>query len=183
MSARHSIPPQIEPPPLALLNDPIDFFFAEHFRQRTVCNLLEQLAAADPLDHAMAGEVLSFLRHDLPLHVQDEEEDLFPLLRLHCLPEDEIERVLAALTAEHAADCLTAKTIVSGLQHALRGKASVAIRARLRAAMREFARNERRHLALENAVMLPLARRRLTDRDLTRLTVQMWWRRRPVGPG
>ncbi|HMA14803.1 MAG: hemerythrin domain-containing protein [Bacteroidota bacterium] len=183
MSARHSIPPQIEPPALALLNDPIDFFFAEHFRQRTVCNLLELLAAAESLDQAMAGEVLSFLKHDLSLHVQDEEEDLFPLLRRRCLPEDAIERVLAALTAEHAADRLLAETMVSGLQHALRGKASVVSRTRLRAAMRDFARNERRHLALENAVMLPLARRRLTDRDLTMLTVRMWWRRRPVALG
>lgn len=39
------------------------------------------------------------------------------------------------------------------------------------------------HLALENAVMLPLVRRRLTDRDLTMLTVRMWWRRRPVALG
>lgn len=183
MSARHRTPPQIEPPALALLNDPIDFFFAEHFRQRTVCNLLEVLAKAEPLDRAMADEVLSFLKHDLPLHVQDEEEDLFALLRRRCLPEDGIEQVLATLSAEHAADRAMAETIVTGLQQVLRGRASVARRTRLRRAMRDFARNERRHLALENAVMLPLARRRLADKDLTMLTVQMWWRRRPVALG
>lgn len=183
MSARHRSPPQIEPPALALLSDPIDFFFAEHFRQRTLCNLLEALAATEPLDEEIAGEVLAFLKHDLSLHVQDEEEDLFPALRRRCLPEDEIERVLASLSAEHAADRQLADTIISGLQFALRGRASQARRTRLRRAMRDFAHNERCHLALENAVMLPLARRRLAESDLTMMTVRMWWRRRPVALG
>ena len=39
--------------------------------------------------------------------------------------------------------------------------------------MFDFARNERRHLALENSVVLPLARRRLSAEDLAGLSARL----------
>lgn len=172
---------QIEPASAALLSDPLDFFFAEHFRQRKLCNLIEEMALAETLDWTLTAEVLDFLRHDMALHVQDEEEDLFPLMRLRCPPEDEIERVLSALTAEHAGDRHLAELLIAGLQKALAEAQPPAAQAGLREAMIDFARNERRHLALENSVVLPLARRRLTPADLARLSAGLLHRRRPVG--
>lgn len=173
--------PHIEPASTALLGDPLDFLFAEHFRHRKLCNLVEEMALAETLDRTLAVEVLDFLRHDMALHVQDEEEDLFPLMRLRCPPEDEIERVLSALTAEHAGDRHLADLLTDGLQKALSEEQPPSSLPGLREAMIDFARNERRHLALENSVVLPLARRRLSQEDLVRLSARLLRRRQPDG--
>lgn len=181
MNAARKSPSQIEPASVALLSDPLDFFFAEHFRQRKLCNLIEQMALADRLDSLLAAEVLAFLQHDTVLHVLDEEQDLFPLMRKRCPPEDEIERVLSALTAEHAGDRHLAAIVIEGLQTALRDAQAIAAQPGLREAMVDFARNERRHLALENSVVLPLARLRLTPDDLAQLSARLLRRRQPEG--
>ena len=181
MNAARKSPSQIEPASVALLSDPLDFFFAEHFRQRKLCNLIEQMAQADRLDPLLAAEVLAFLQHDTVLHVLDEEQDLFPLMRRRCPPEDEIERVLSALTAEHAGDRHLAGIVIEGLQTALRESQAIAAQPGLREAMVDFARHERRHLALENSVVLPLARLRLTPDDLAQLSVRLLRRRQPGG--
>ncbi len=190
MCARHRGAPQpegcrIEPSALALLGDPLDFFFAEHFRQRKLCNLLEEMAGSDRLDRLLAVEILAFLRHDLVLHVQDEEEDLYPLMCRRCPPQDEIEQVFTALTAEHADGHRLAELISRGLETALREGQPLAAQAGLREAMVDFARNERRHLALENSVVLALARRRLRSEDLETMAARMRARRpsEPVREG
>lgn len=177
MNAALRSPPQIEPASAALLSDPLDFFFAEHFRQRKLCNLIEEMALAETLDWTLTAEVLDFLRNDAVLHVQDEEEDLFPLMRERCPPEDEIERVLSALTAEHAGDRHLADLVIEGLEKALAEAQPPSAFPGLREAMIDFARNERRHLALENSVVLPLARRRLLPDDLVRLSARLLRRR------
>jgi len=182
MNAAQRRQPQIEPASPALLGDPLDFFFAEHFRQRKLCNLIEELALAEVFDTRLAVEVVAFLRHDMALHVQDEEEDLFPLVRQRCAPQDEIERVISALAAEHAGDRHLADIVIEGLQAALREGTAVAAQAGLREAMIDFARNERRHLALENSVVLPLARLRLTAADLAELSARMMARRDAAAP-
>lgn len=177
MSPALKSPSQIEPASVGLLSDPLDFFFAEHFRQRKLCNLVEQMALAEALDPLLAKEVLAFLRHDMVLHVQDEEQDLFPLMRQRCPSEDEIERVLSALTAEHAGDRHLAGIVIEGIETALRDSQAIAAQDGLREAMIDFARNERRHLALENSVVLPLARLRLTPDDLQQLSARLLERR------
>lgn len=177
MRAAAQTPTRIDPPSIALLSDPLDFFFAEHFRQRKLCNLVEELALAETLDRPLTAEILSFLRDDMTLHVLDEEQDLFPLMRRRCLPEDGIERVFSALTAEHAGDRHLAGIVVAGLEGALREGKPPGLYAELSEAMIDFARNERRHLALENSVVLPLARRRLTTGDLAELSRRLMTRR------
>jgi hypothetical protein len=47
--------PAIAAASTALLSDPLDFFFAEHFRQRKLCNLLERLALAEAVDARLSG--------------------------------------------------------------------------------------------------------------------------------
>jgi hypothetical protein len=47
--------PAIEAASTALLGDPLDFFFAEHFRQRKLCNLLERPALAEAADVRLSG--------------------------------------------------------------------------------------------------------------------------------
>lgn len=180
MSAAAKGPSRIDPASPALLSAPLDFFSAEHTRQRQLCGVLDRLATADSLDPALIEPVLDYLRHDLPLHVRDEEEGLFPLMRRRCRPEDEIEPVLTKLSAEHVAHCGLARRVVRGLERALAEGRSLDSYRGLRKALCDYARGDRRHLALENAVVLPLARRRLRVRDLEVLSAGMADRRRAM---
>jgi hemerythrin-like domain-containing protein len=168
--------PQIDPASPALLDDPVGFFFAEHTRQRQLFNGLERLAAAERFDSGLATEVLAFLRGDLPLH-KLYEEDLFSLMRLKSPPEDAIEEALSALSAEHAAADRLIGLVIAGLEAAVRSPRPIATQPGLSEAMADFVLSERRHLALENSIVLPLARRRLRAKDLAALSARMAARR------
>ena len=163
--------------PAGLLADPLDYIFADHFRQRVLCNLLEELADAASLDVGKAQDVLAYIRTDMPIHIRDEEDDLFPLMRRRCAPEDEIDALLAKLGAEHAADDRFAKEIVEGLATVTATGAPVRSMPDLRHKMLAFARSQRRHLMVENSILLPIARARLTRRDRTDLGKRMAARR------
>jgi hemerythrin-like domain-containing protein len=159
-----------------LISRPLDFIHAEHLRHRELCRIAEELADATDLDHPLARGVIAFLERDLPLHVIDEEEDLFPILRRRLKPTDEAERVIGLLSGEHAADEALAGEIAAGLAVALEA-AKGPLPKVLRNALLTFADRQRRHLTVENAIVLPLAGRRLTKRDLAEVARRMAARR------
>jgi hemerythrin-like domain-containing protein len=101
------------------------------------------------------------MREDLGLHVADEERDLFPLLRRRAGPGDDIEFILALLASEHMRDHELSNAVVAALERRERGT--------LRAAGPAFAETQRRHLAWENALIIPRARHILQPADLARL--------------
>lgn len=161
-------------------HDPLEFILAEHLNHRRMCRALERLACATEFDAARITVLLDFIRFDLTLHVIDEEEDFFPMLRRCCLPEDDVEEVLNRLTCEHAEDkelsvrvrdVLNACLIVRQPPHAIEGGDQ---------ALLTFAQHEMRHLTLENAVVVPLARRRFGAEDLKVLSQRLLERRRRV---
>lgn len=160
---------EIEPNSPALMAEPLDFFFAEHFRHRQLCRLIDRLGATVFFDADPIAEVVDFLRFEAPIHIIDEEEDLFPLLRRRCLPEDELENVLGVLSAEHRADATLGRAVRTHLEHCLDTRSAPGASLEGRRDLAAFAAQERRHLALENAVVLPIARLRLTPADLTGL--------------
>ncbi len=160
----------VEAIPENLFREPIDFLFADHFRQRCICNALEELTTDpdDPARHRKARGILAYLEHDLPLHVADEEEDLFALLGQRCRREDELERITARLAAEHQHDDTYLAAIKFDLgrltaQQALDNETEFIER------VRAFVQAQRLHFAYENATLLPLARLRLTVRDKLQL--------------
>jgi iron-sulfur cluster repair protein YtfE (RIC family) len=164
-------------PPDSLFAEPVEYVFADHFRQRTLCRFLDDIADAKTADVEVVNAVLAFLKSEMGLHVLDEEEYLFPLLRRRAEPEDEINIVLGQLSQEHAADEADGVLIVklletlksSNVGHVLDGDAVKLLK--------RFAANERQHLIVENAIVLPLARARLTDQDQRRLGRRMAARR------
>lgn len=160
---------EIEEVPLELLAEPLDWFFAEHYRHRQLCQMIDEVCAATVFDGDKIGKVVAFLGHDLALHVIDEEQDFFPLLRRRCLPEDEVERVLGMLSAEHRADVAKASQVSDILKACLLKETAPGLDPGRRKVLAEFASQERRHLGLENAVILPIARLRLDAEDLATL--------------
>lgn len=160
---------EIDPVPTELLTQPLDWFFAEHYRHRQFCTLITTLAAEPRFDGRALTLVVEFIRNDLALHIIDEEEDLFPLLRRRALPEDEIEPALGRLSAEHRADIAHAQTVRACLEACLEAYRPPSADPAVSKAMRDFAAQEMRHLALENAIVLPIARLRLSESDQTGL--------------
>jgi hemerythrin-like domain-containing protein len=157
---------------------PLDFIAAEHERQLLACEWLKQHAEdiAEGRGAPSAGAILGFLTKDLPLHTADEEKSLFPLLRKRCRPEDNIDRALDQLQSEHTLDGNVAEFIVSDLAVIAKG-AVLANRIHLAINLCNFADSHRRHIAWENAIVLPLAHGRLTEADLIGLGQAMAGRR------
>lgn len=167
----------IEASPPELLRQPLDFLFAEHFRHRQLCRILDHLAECQTLDMALMARTDDFIRYDLALHVIDEEEDLFPLLRRRCEPDDDIDRVIGRLSGDHREDAALARVVRGHLAQALSGATPIAGLVGAAAALRQFARQERAHVALENGVVMPIARIRLTAEDQRALSRRLAARR------
>ncbi|RAK66271.1 hemerythrin domain-containing protein [Phenylobacterium kunshanense] len=168
---------EIEDMPTELMTEPLDWFFAEHYRHRQFCRLVNEVALAHVFDGERVSLLVNFLRYDLPLHIIDEEQDLFPLLRRRALPEDDVENVLGLLSAEHKADAIQAAEVRRILEASLEQQTAPGMEPAARKALQAFAAQELRHLALENAVVLPIARLRLTAKDLTGMSRRLAARR------
>lgn len=165
-------------PPVEQLRSPLDFLFAEHFRQRILCGMLDEITEEETDDAEEVGAVVDFLTGSLRLHVRDEDEDLFPMLRRRAGKDDRIGELLSDLSEEHVADGIDARTIVAGLS-CLGAAAPGAEFCKL---LRRFSANERRHLITENAIVMPMARALLTHRDLEELGRRMAMRRGWIYP-
>jgi len=151
--------------------DPLDLIFQEHERQEDMCQVLEQIADSLPhgFDRDVVSKVVSYLECDLVLHIRDEEDGLFPLLEIRGFPEDNLDEILAQLALEHATDECFAYELVESLEVLARGERPKEPNT-LGYMLRACFESHRRHLAWENTVVLPLARKRLTPADLQHLT-------------
>ena len=69
-----------ESPDPETFDDPLAFIRDDHARQLRMCNLLDAFTEKLELEPVMplASALLDYVRGDLPLHTQDEEEDLRP---------------------------------------------------------------------------------------------------------
>jgi hemerythrin-like domain-containing protein len=162
---------------LRLLSSPLDYIFAEHFRQRVLFGVLDSIVESREHDIDLIRASLDFLTHDMKFHIQDEEEDLFPCLRKRAEPDDGIEKVIDQLLEEHKSDHIDASEIVDRLRLALSSENISSPFSDFSDSMKRFTANERRHLIVENAIVLPLARVRLTDDDLIQMSLDMAMRR------
>jgi hemerythrin-like domain-containing protein len=158
-----------------LLGNPLDFIAEDHLRERQICADMDQLAGTRPPDLDMLADILNFLTEELPMHLADEEQDLFPMMILRCDPDDEIDRVITRLQADH----VHAKADTGDLTQILRAAhaARIPISASATEKLTNFAGKARRHLILENAIVLPIARKRLKPSDLDTMRANMLARR------
>lgn len=169
----HTDPWTIEPVPRGLIDSPLDFIFAEHHRQREAATILTMVADGE-FNRRAVTDLIAFLEHDFALHVGDEELVLFPILRQHCLPEDNVDRIIDRLQGEHRADEENGEVAIGILKARLSGRP---LMAESSARLRHFAEHIRQHLGLENGVLLPIARVRLKP-DLLQTVAGMLRERR-----
>lgn len=159
-----------------LIASPLDFFFAEHLRQRQAAKILT-LIADGFINRRTVSTVVSFIENDLARHISDEELSFFPVLRPLCRPDDNIDTILNLLAEDHRADEDASEKVIDILRAIMNGDEPGEAG---RMTLRDFANHLRHHLALENGVLLPIARVRMTD-DALRLVAQSMSIRRGVG--
>ena len=166
-------PWRIEPAPKGLIDSPLDFIFAEHHRQRRAAMILMKIAYGE-FNQNGVEELVEFLETDFALHIGDEEVVLFPVLREHCTVEDNIDAIIEKLVEEHREDEASSDYVVSSLKMLLAGQA---LKGDARGRLMSFAEHIRQHLALENGVLLPIARVRLRTEELRALAEMLKQRR------
>lgn len=163
------------------LTQPLKFIVGEHQHQLLICEKLASLPYE--IDASLAAEkaaaVAAYLSESLPLHTEDEEKDLFPLLRLRCQPEDQVDAILDQLHAEHAYDAELVKLMLPDLRVIVEGS-GISDPVYFRVNALAFCEIQRRHITWETNVVMPLARRRLSEADLTELGRSMMARRHSV---
>jgi len=172
----------ISEPPSPLprqVTNPIDILAHDHSRQEWLCDVLETIADGLPgkLECALAAMVAEALKIDVPLHHENEELGLFPLLSRRAAVADNIDAVIRQLNREHMADDTYANDLIDLLEALASGR--VPANPEMAGYMiRGFFESYRRHIAFENMVVLPLARVRLTDGDMADLLTHIQASRR-----
>ena len=159
----------------SLLANPLDFISEDHLRERQICAVIDGLASADALDRQAATTMLRFLNEELNVHLRDEMEDLFPLLARRCTEEDAIEGAIDRIRADQDEAMRLLPEVRAMLAGCLDRGADLT--AKERAVLSRFAGHVRRHLVAENAILLSIARARLTRADLRTLSKHMRTRR------
>jgi hemerythrin-like domain-containing protein len=172
-SSANSDPWAIDEIEAGLIDVPLEFIFADHHRQRQAALMLNLIAAGD-FEESGVRNLIKFLNEDFARHIADEELGFFPLLRERCLPEDKIDALIARLVDEHKDDESHGGAAITLLEkrlagHDLDGKEKAKISA--------FAEHILQHLAVENAVLLPIARVRMDAASLTALAAMLRERR------
>lgn len=149
----------IDEVPLEYLSDPLNYIFADNFRCRVLCNVLDVIDSRGGVWVAALETCRTFLLADFLTHIADEKQALFPLLLERTTAEDGVQDVIrrrrtSFATVNRVADELArleadrwAARDGAGLIHA-------------------FVAAEREHITIENVVVLPVARRRLGSADL-----------------
>ncbi len=155
--------------------DPVDLITDDHWRQRAMLADLADYAQVEEPDPERAAALLLWLNAEVSVHALDEDDDLLPLLRRRAEPDDDIEAIIGRLQLEHA----RARARAELVRQALEGVASdgAALDEPDRALIRDHVAQELRHLIFENAVILPLARARLSPSDRRSLALRMAARR------
>jgi hemerythrin-like domain-containing protein len=153
--------------------DPIRILREEHALQNELCDLLEAIADGLPhhFDRSLALVSVSILETGMPSHMRLEEEALFPLLRRRVAESHPLQSALTCLEDEHDRDGAALVEIAEALRSAIDG-GSIANPEMLGYMLRGFFESQRRHIAWEEAVVLPIAEAVLTPDDLSSL--QKW---------
>lgn len=157
----------VEHIPDNLLLEPIEYIFADHCRQRELCRAIKALSQLSTIDEDArnsAKVILNYLDNDFTNHIEDEEQNLFPLLQVRCAPEDRFSDILHVLKTEHQRDLFLFKDVCEAIKLITEGK-DISEIPDFQSSARLFAETHLAHLNWENTVLLDLARMRLNKDD------------------
>lgn len=150
---------------LAAAASPFDTLAAWRLSLVALCGLLRALPnGSQALTKAVAPGIATYLSHDFPTLIAEEEEGILPRLRPRLLIGDNLDDIIAALSREHREDSQYAVELAGRCAAFACDKGDDW--PELCTALAVFAERQRRHLAWEDATILPIARERLSNEDL-----------------
>jgi hemerythrin-like domain-containing protein len=153
----------------ALIADPLAFLAAEHARQRALLGHLERLASNRTGSRvAIARALAAWFARELPLHLRDEEESLYPRIAGSGTP------AMQALLEGNRATAALRETLQADLAHIAAGHRPSD---RFAASALEFVARYRRHLAVEDVQVMPTATRMLDSGERAGIAREMAERR------
>jgi hemerythrin-like domain-containing protein len=172
-----NVAPMNDPIPDNLLREPVEFLFADHVRQRVLCDWLKMFAedGGAGADFPFA-DALAYLETDHANHLADESDDLFPRLRAHMPQDGEVTRLLDELDLEHRRDLALGREIACVLRQ-LSEDGDKSLLDEIRLSITAFVSGITSHLLIEDERVLPLARTSLTDKDFEEMGRAMARRR------
>ncbi len=148
---------------------PLGYFYAANRRQRRFCaELTAATQAPDVLAPALKALAID-LAEDFQ-RLEGAEKLLFKLLRRRAEPEDDFSRILGILASDHDTDRALHLELGAALCAYVE---STADRVTLATLVERFVARKLRTIALENAVVLPIARLRLKPADLRQLAANL----------
>lgn len=150
--------------------NPIDRIVAEHKLQLELCDALEFIADGlpDSVDRRLVRQVTAILERGLSPHFRVEEQFLFPMLRRLGARDPSLLAALDQLELEHLRDDDISSELLDELQ-ILAETGQVRNADMLGYMLRFFFEGQRRHIAWENSVVVPAARRLLGETELQEL--------------
>ena len=164
--------------------DPTGLLSDCHRRIEMFMRVLEGVAKLvdSPLDEEtrqLLTTALGYFRNAAPKHTADEEESLFPRLRL--LRSLEIEAAVSKLDeleSEHCwAEPLHARVDELGQEYLLRGRLSAEQIDEFRSGVAQLSAMYEHHISIEDGTLFPVARKVLSDRDKQVIAEEMAKRR------
>lgn len=161
------------------LDEPLEILEACHGRiedqLRTLARLLDHLPqhGADAQAQQAAKAILRYFNTAGNNHHADEEENLFPLLRLRAGGEPRTAALIAELLNDHEQMTAARSIVLAQLEAVAAGDAAALSRGDVDAMSAIY----RAHIAHENAELLPLAARVLSAEDQQGLSRAMTERR------
>lgn len=169
------------PEPAPDFRDPLGLLAACHGRIESQCATLLRLPpyldlhGCDAQARQAALKALRYFESAGRHHHADEERDLFPLLRIHAAEarEETLPAVLDCLELQHGEMERAWQALAAPLAAIADGRLAPGLLPQVK----DFARLYRDHMAVENALILPFARERLTVVELCALGERMATRR------
>jgi hemerythrin-like domain-containing protein len=167
-----------------LLREPLDFLLADHMRQRKMCNAIDAIHATGEkvLLAELEKPIVAYLSEDFPLHIADEECDLFPALRAAPDRDRDLDDLIDALTRNHAIELSMVSDVIAYLNQDLHSQEEADNVSQYPHLLFMFTDCLRQHLAIEDQMLLPLARKRLARSDFSRIGRAMAKRRNITYP-
>ena len=161
-----------------LLREPLDYLVADHMRQRKLCNALEALHPVNGggWPREITEPVFGYLADALPQHISDEECDLFPALRAVSGLDSDAEDLIETLIRNHAVELSLASEVIAAIKRTPPANDETGT-PNISRLLVDFSDCLRRHLAIEERMLMPLARKRLTGDAMTQIGRAMAKRR------
>lgn len=165
--------------PDAGYDDPVGMWLACHERVKRFAAMLGRLSThldangADEEAQRAATSIRRYFNEAAPRHHEDEEEDLFPLLRERAADDSEVHAAMDAIEAEHLELAGVWREVDSLLARVTAGE-----RVEIPQALAQrFASAYDRHIAVEEGPILTALRRALRAEDWQRIGHAMAARR------